>query len=62
MHKMTKQAELVLLLLLLLLLLTSHFKRFITFWYKTKISNEITSHIVRNTFHQITQEQNLKLS
>jgi hypothetical protein len=56
MHKMTRQAE----LLLLILLITSHFKRFVTFWYKTKISNEIIIHTVRNIFYQITQDQNFK--
>jgi hypothetical protein len=56
MHKMTKQAE----LLLLFLLITSHFNKAVTFWYKTELSNEIIIHIVRNILHQITQDQNFK--
>jgi len=56
MHKMTRQAE----HLLLFLLITSYFNKVVTFWYKTKISNEIIIHIIRNILQQTTQDQNFK--
>jgi len=56
MHKMTRQTE----PLFLILIITLHFNRFVTFWQKTKISNEIIIHTVRNILHQITQDQNFK--
>ena len=56
MHKMTRQAE----LLLLFLLIISHFNKVVIFWYKTRISNEIIIHIVRNILQQTTEDQNFK--
>ena len=53
---MTRQAEFLSLFLLIIL----HINRVVTLWYKTKISNGITIHVVRNILQQITQDQNFK--
>jgi hypothetical protein len=60
MHKITRQAE----LLLLFLLITSHCNTTVTFWYikhlLTEISYEIIIHAARNILQQTTQDQNFK--